>query len=80
MSCTGNFEVVHHLGDDQALLGVLAPEDGDVRLHQVEELGDHGEHAGEVAGPADAAEVRGARAGLHRDADLAAVHGLDRRA
>src|SRR5205823_516158 len=37
-------EVAHHALDDRALLRVLAPEDGEVRLHDVEQLEHDGGH------------------------------------
>src|SRR5690606_15414726 len=48
----GEVEVVHHAGDEVHLLGILLGEDDDVGGDDVEQFGDDGEHAVEVAGSA----------------------------
>jgi len=44
-------EVGRETSHDRELLVVLLAEHGDVRSSRAEELGDHGGHAVEVAGP-----------------------------
>ncbi len=45
----GQVQVLHHPADDGGLLQVLLAEEGQVRLHQVEQLGDHRGHPAEMA-------------------------------
>ena len=46
----GEVEIAHHLPQHGELRRVLLSEVGAIRLHDVEELGDHGRDADEVAG------------------------------
>ena len=59
-------KVDRHPAHDQQLLEVLAAEHGQIRLHEVEQLGDHGRHAIEMARPAgpfeDLSQLRDANA------------------
>ena len=57
-------QVGHDPADQRELLVVLLAEHGDVRADQAEQLGHHGQHAGEVAGPARALEQAAERAGV----------------
>ena len=57
-------EVGDHLPDQHELLVVLLAEDRDVGPDQAEQLGHHGEHAAEVAGPDLALEHVRERSGL----------------
>ena len=57
-------EVGDHPADQRELLVVLLAEDRDVGPDQAEQLGDHGEHAAEVAGPGLALEDVAERPGL----------------
>ena len=57
-------QVAHHLPDHGTLLEVLLAEEGHIRLHDVEQLGDHGGDPAEVPGPDGAAQRLGHGAGL----------------
>ena len=48
--------VAYHTADETPLLVILLPEDGDVGLDDVEQLGDHGGHATEEHRPAAPAQ------------------------
>ena len=58
-------EIAHHASDHRALLRVLAAKDGEIRLHDVEQLEHNRGHAGEVSRPARAFQ----RLGDASDAD-----------
>lgn len=47
----------HHALDHAPLLVVLLSKEGRIRLHDVEQLGDHGAHAPEKVGPAARAQA-----------------------
>lgn len=51
-ACQGSY----HPTNDAPLLIILLPEHGDVRLHDIEQLGDHGGHAAEEDRPAAPAQ------------------------
>ena len=59
-------EVVDHPADQHQLLVVLLAEHGEVRADQPEQLGHHGEHTAEVAGPGLPLEDRAQRARARR--------------
>src|SRR5207302_8959072 len=67
-------QVVDHAADEHRLLEVLAAEHGDVGLHQVKQLGHHGQHAGEVAGTGRALEAVGHRTGVEAYPRIGGVH------
>ena len=66
-TAVGMFEVEHHALHEEHLLRVLLAEDDVLRPHDVEQLGDDGEHAVEVAGAGTALEEPGDRAAGHLD-------------
>ena len=69
-------EVPDHPADQRHLLDVLLPEHRDIRLHQVEELGHHRQHAGEVPRPHGAFPPFRGRARHHAGLGAGGVHHL----
>ena len=67
-------EIAHHLPDQHRLLHVLPPEARDVGLDQVEQLGDHGEHAGEMARPRGALPPVAVGSRHHADLGPGRIH------
>src|SRR5205823_7155357 len=67
-------QVVDHAADEHRLLEILAAEHGDVGLHQVEQLGHHGQHTGEVAGARRALEPVGHRTGVEAHQRIGGIH------
>ena len=51
------------------------PKTGQIRLHQVKQLGDDGQHAGEVAWPGRALPPLGDRSGIDSDFRVRRIHG-----
>ena len=47
----GPVEIPHHSPDQRQLLDVFLPEAGQVRLHQMKQLGHHGENTGKMTWP-----------------------------
>ena len=72
----GEVEVSGHASDYDELLGVLLAEVGAVGLDDVEELGDDGGHADEMAGPRDPFVEVGDGAGVDLSFGAGAVHFL----
>ena len=70
----GEVEVPGHASDDNQLLGVLLAEIGAVGLDDVEELGNNGGDADEVAGPRGAFVEIGDGAGVDPGVGAGAVH------
>jgi hypothetical protein len=49
-------EIARHAADDRELLEILLAEDCDIGLHLIEQLGDDGRDAVEMAGPCGAVQ------------------------
>ena len=64
-------QVLHHAADEHELLPVLLAEDGEIRLHHVEEDRHDREHPRKVPGPRRPAKAIGHRAGMHAHERLA---------
>ena len=75
----GKVEITDHPADYRQLLQVLFAEDGDMRHHEMKELGDNRRHPVEVAGPIGAAEALGDAAGRDPGLKLRLEHFFDGR-
>lgn len=72
-------QVAHHLVDEDQLLVVLLPEVGRGGCDDAEQLRDHRQHPGEMAGPRGAFEFGTERTGVHRRPRTVRVHVLHTR-
>ena len=63
-----------HLANQDQLLIVLLAEEDSVGRHDLQQLADHGQHAGEMCGPGRALELGSERAGVHRGPRAVRVH------
>src|SRR3546814_1586560 len=70
-------EVARHAADDRELLPVLFAEDRDVGLHLIEQFGDDGRDAVEMAGTRGAAIIGAKLGDLDMRAMPARIHGAD---
>jgi hypothetical protein len=72
----GEIQVKRHAANDGSLLGIFLPEVGLLRLHGVEELGDHGSHAAKVSGAHGTFQRSGQMFHLHPGLEAGRVHDL----
>ena len=70
-------QIIHHATNHQQLLVVLLAENGEIRLHPVEQLGDHRGHTAEEMRPGLGAEPAGRPLDHHPGGVVGRVHGTD---